>query len=152
MKRWMDTSALKLLPLLIGIPCNHVEEENKQMEMLLTYNQIKLLRSHTNFVRRNGNIHCVIFTICHCIIVWNKRCSSRTSASLNRSDAAIQPGMQLRFILSAFLILPVCLLLYRPLWCSTDRCGVLTLPLCRPEVLGECTVILSCSFKKKNKH
>lgn len=85
----------------------------------------------------NSIISCIILTVYYCVIVWTKRCSSRTSASHNRSDAAIQPGMQRRFILSLLFILPVYVLLYRPLWCSTDRRCVLRLPLCRPEVLGE---------------
>lgn len=91
----------------------------------------------------NSSVSCVILTMYYCVIVWTKRCSGRTSASHNRSDAAVQPGMQLRFILSLLFILPVYVLLYRPLWCSTDRCCVLILPLCRPEVVGEWVVILS---------
>lgn len=74
--------------------------------------------------------------------MWNKRCSSRTSASHNRSEAATQPGTQLRLVLCLFLILPVCVPVHHPLWCSTDRRCVLILPLCRPDVLGEWGVIL----------
>lgn len=78
--------------------------------------------------------------------MWNKRCSSRTSASHNRSEAATQPGTQLRLVLCLFLILPVCVPVHHPLWCSTDRRCVLILPLCRPDVLGEWGVILLGSF------
>lgn len=89
---------------------------------------------------------CVILTVCFCVVVWNWRCSSRTSASPNRSEADTQPGTQLCFIPSFLFILPARALLHHPLCCSTDRRCVLILPLRRPEVLGELTVIRSLLF------
>ena len=57
-------------------------------------------------------------------------------ATTDQRQLLSQVRSTLLFLLFIF-ILPVCVSVHRPLWCSTDRRRVLILLLCRPEVLGE---------------
>lgn len=72
-----------------------------------------MLAQNSKWHRSEGMIlNClcsVTFPPCYC--VWNKRCSNRSSASLTRADAALQPGrlLSLLLLLSSSFLLPACL-------------------------------------------
>lgn len=69
-----------------------------------------------------------------CFIARNQRCSSRSPE--NHDRPAVQQGMWLLFSLDLIFALPLCQLPHHPLRCSTDRCCVFVVPLCRPDISG----------------
>lgn len=97
------------------------------------------LQTNISFNHVRGNQTDTQASQINCLVVlftWNQRCSSRSPG--NHDRPAVQQGMWLfiYFWLDLIFALPLCQLLHHPLRCSTDRCCVFVIPLCRPDISG----------------
>lgn len=84
---------------------------------------------------------CIALTMCFFAVVWNPKVVKQNFSKPWQTRGSFSARYAVPFS-SFFFILPSCVPVHHPLWCSADRRNVLIPPLCRPEAFSEWGLII----------